>query len=257
MQASLALAVPVAAGLIWMALTGAPQVYLLVNAGALVLALAAARWLPFDLSESKSVGLGVVLIALLMVTAIFGVEIDGVRRWLALGPLKLHIGYLVLPLLVVLTARVRSPIAAGLLIAALAICALQPDRATVLALSAVAIARVAMVRDRFAMVALIAATVALAVVWSFPDPLAPVRYVERVLQDAWAQSPAAGAALLLASLAPVILLRSQGRAALPLVAFVLAAGIASLIGPYPSVLIGFGAAPIIGLGLALAALRQQ
>ena len=44
---------------------------------------------------------------------------------------------------------------------------------------------------------------------------------------------------------------------MPLTAFMTAAGLMAFAGPYPSILLGYGAAPILGFGLALAALRQE
>jgi hypothetical protein len=255
--AQASLAIPVLAGIIWMALGNAPTGYLLVNCGALVLALAAWKWLPQPRSLLGESGLALAMVAMLFATAFFGEDTDGVRRWFTLGPIRLHAGYLILPLLVVLTMRQRPAPAATLLIAALAICTLQPDRAAVLALAAATAARVVIVRDRFSFAAAIAALGAAIVVWSIPDPLASAPFVEQVLQDAWASSFAAGAALFAASLAPATLLIADDRAALPLVALMLAAGLAALLGAYPSVLIGYGAAPILGMGLALAALRRH
>lgn len=240
-----------------MATQDAPATYIAVNLGSLVIALLAARWLPVRTGERHALGLGIALLGLLGLTLFVGHDLEGVRRWLALGPLNLHIGYLVLPALAVIMARLRPSFAAGMLVAAMAICTLQPDRAAVLALAAAAASRLVQQRDRFALAAQIAGVAAVLIVWSIPDPLAPVPFVEGVLQDAWAASTVAGAILLLASLAPLVLIKTTGRAALPLVAFVLAAGCAALLGNYPSILIGYGAAPILGLGLALAALRRQ
>ncbi len=240
-----------------MATQDAPATYIAVNLSSLAIALLAARWLPVRTGERHALGLGIALLGLLGLTLFVGHDLDGIRRWLALGPLNLHIGYLVLPSLVVLMARLHASFTLGLLVTAMAICTFQPDRAAVLALASAAAARAIQHRDRFAIAALVAAATALRIVWSIPDPLAPVPFVEGVLQDAWAASEATGTTLLLANLAPLVLFKAIGRDALPFVAFEITANCAALLGNYPSILIGYGAAPILGLGLALAALRRQ
>ena len=60
--------------------------------------------LPLPHDEARVTLLAAVLVAALFATAFAGTAVDGVRRWASLGPVKLHVGYLVLPLLAALIA---------------------------------------------------------------------------------------------------------------------------------------------------------
>lgn len=252
-----ALALPVLAGLAWMAWAGAPTVWLAINAGALLAALAGALLLPMPPKQSGQLILAGTLVALLVLTALAGVELDGVRRWIALGPVRLHTGYLVLPLLVVLASQLPSRHAALLLGAALLATLAQPDRAACYALAAAVCIHTLHRRDWPGIGALVFALACCIAVLMRADPLQPVRFVEAVQSDALAVNPLFGALLVLVTLAPIVLLRGGSRPAQPLAAFLLIAGLCAFTGPYPSILIGYGAAPILGFGLALAALRAR
>ena len=248
-----ALALPVLAGIAWMSVGAGPLAWLALNGAALVLALALALLLPIPQDEARVTLLAAMLVAALVATSFAGTAVDGVRRWVSLGPVRLHVGYLVLPLLAALTPHLSSGRAVALLVLALLATLLQPDRATSIALAATLAALAYLRGDRATFVGLIVAIASCGAALTSPDTLAPVRFVERVQQDAWAVQPLAGLALTLATLAPLLVL----QAALPLAAFMVAAGAMAFAGPYPSILIGYGAAPIFGFGLALAALRCQ
>jgi len=254
---SAALVLPVLAGIAWMAWVGAPTAWPAINAAALLVALACARWVPLPRKQSGQLFLAGALVALMALTALAGVELDGVRRWIALGPVRLHTGYLVLPLLVVLTSRLPSRPAALLLGAALLATLAQPDRAACYALAAAVCIHALHRRDWPAIGALVVAIASCIAVLTRADPLQPMRFVEGLQADALAANPLFGALLTLATLAPLALLRGGDRPAQPLAAFLLIAGLCAFAGPYPSVLIGYGAAPILGFGLALAALRAR
>ena len=253
----LAIAMPVLCGLAWMTWAGAPRSYLAVNIAALLIAIATALWLPMPNRASRHLVFASGTLLLLWLTALFGKEIAGVRRWVELGPLSLHIGYLVLPLFVVMTSRLPGKTAAALLFLAAIATTVQPDRAATYALAAAAAAIALQRKDRYAVSALVVTLLATAFVPMLADPLQPVRFVEGVQRDALAREPALGALLVLATLAPLALLRSGGGHAFPLAMFMVVAGYAAFIGAYPSILIGYGAAPILGFGLAISALRKQ
>lgn len=248
-----ALVLPVVAGLAWMTLGGAPTGWIAVNALALVLAIALATLLPLPRTERGLLILAGALVLALWATALAGVPVEGVRRWVGIGPLRLHLGYLTLPLLIMVTARLPGLPALALLLAALGATVLQPDLAATVALTAsmlvAAVQRLGVIGRIMAVSGLLACFYLL----GRADTLAPVRFVEQVQSDAWAVQPAAGLALTLAGFAPLLLLRQ----AAPLAAFLIAAGLMAFAGPYPSILIGYGAAPVLGFGLALAALRCQ
>ena len=134
LAALLALAVPVLAGLAYLAWFGAPGAYLAVNAGALVLGLG---WIAFGRLPAAAAprrALAVALVILLALPLLTGPALNGVARWIPLGPLALHSGMLALPLLAVLAADERA-YGVPLLLAALFIALLQPDAASAFALT--------------------------------------------------------------------------------------------------------------------------
>ncbi|HEX4847238.1 MAG TPA: hypothetical protein VFV30_03775, partial [Novosphingobium sp.] len=112
-------ALAVGAGLAAFWLGGAPAAYLPVNAAALALA-AAAFLIPGE--RASPVLRTLILIAaplLIGATFLIGPEVLGVHRWIALGPLLLHPGSLLLPALVTVAA-LQSDRAA---LAVVAVCA--------------------------------------------------------------------------------------------------------------------------------------
>ncbi len=258
MPALLALAIPVLCGTAWMATSGAPSHYPLVNLGALALALllvAFARGPHTALSRHILLG---ALLVVMLCPLVIGPEIvstsgDRVVRWMPLGPLTLHTGMLATPALAVLAARNRI-LAAPILLAALFAALLQPDAATGFALTFAAIGLHHVTRDWKVGLVCIAAFFA-SILMALAGEIAPQPFVERVLVEASLQSVALGIALALALLASFALVLF----AIPFsreVRFALAGtlfgfGVMALMSNYPTPFIGYGAAPILGFGLAL------
>ncbi|WP_026092219.1 hypothetical protein [Porphyrobacter sp. AAP82] len=131
---ALPLLFPAFGGLWYLWSFGAPAGLIAVNAGALAAALG---WIMLGrLPKARRVRIG---IALALALALFGPlltgpDLDGVRRWIAIGPVSLNAGMLLLPLLTMLAARETraGPAILGLAAAALA---LQPDAAALAALA--------------------------------------------------------------------------------------------------------------------------
>ncbi|MCW1402152.1 hypothetical protein OKA06_07355 [Novosphingobium sp. MW5] len=251
----------VAAGIVWLWLAGAPQTYALVNGAATIVGLVAAvilRRVPARALEL----FGLVLAALAMAAAIMvGPGVDGVHRWLEIGPLRLHTAALFGPLFLIAYLRRAdwTGTAAALVVAALA--ALQPDMSFALAL--VLSISLALFFDfrPLRLVALAGSAGALLFTANRPDGLQPVPFVENVLQDALSSGglPAIllPAALAVAIAAPLFLpveRRAEGAA---VSGWFLALTAASLLAPFPTPLIGYGAAPIIGYGIAIGLLGHM
>ncbi|WP_297513322.1 FtsW/RodA/SpoVE family cell cycle protein [uncultured Caulobacter sp.] len=194
-----------------------------------------------------------------------GVSMEGVRRWIALGPVQLHAASLLVPLAIWATAGRLEPIAAAMLAGLMVVLALQPDAASVLALTlGVAVGLV----DRSRAPRLVAALTALGLAcagyaFSRHDPLPAVAHVERVIPNAFAASPPVGifAALALAALPLAMLWTRRSLESAALAAVWLGFLLANLIANYPAPVIGAGAAPVIGwllsIGLALGRGREN
>lgn len=95
----------VAAGVLWMHLSGAPATYALVNAVAGLLGVVLALVLRGRRgSRLETVALWLAPVAMALSLAI-GPEVDGVHRWIAAGPLRLHAAALFGPAMLVALVR--------------------------------------------------------------------------------------------------------------------------------------------------------
>lgn len=248
---TLALALPSLGGLIYLHAFGAPARLIAVNGLALAAAL---TWIMFGRLVPSSRGrlaIAGVAALMLLLPPLLGPEAGGVRRWLVAGPVLLHSGALLLPLIATIAAREprHGPVAMATAGAALA---LQPDAAALAGLAAASLV-LATVHRNLAFAGVAAGGVALALLTFDAGMLEPQVFTEGVLAQvaatSWIAAAALGAALFLA---PLILppIRDEMR---PVMALLVALGAMAVIGPFPFPLIGYGAAPILGFGLALGA----
>jgi len=256
--ALLALAIPVLAGALYMVLAGAPSHYPLTNLGALALAC---LWIAFGRGPhtalSRHLMTGILLFTLLTplavspeVTSVTG---DKVLRWFPLGGISLHTGMLVAPGLCVLAARNRA-LAAPILLAAIGLVWFQPDAATGFALTFAAVGLHHVTRDwKVGLVAVIGFVASL--MMAVRGELPPQPFVERVLVDAADTSIFLSIALglaLAACFALILFAIPFDRAKrFTLAGLLFGFAIMSLMSAYPAPLIGYGAAPILGFGIAL------
>ena len=250
--ALLAIALPVLAGLAYMATGGAPPAYLIVNSGALALAaLIVLIGLP-QFARRACIIAGVVLLALFALPLLTGPSMNGIARWLPIGPFILHAGMLTIPALAVLAAR-DDRLGPPALAVALLIALVQPDFASAFALIGGAIGAYQVRSDwRFGLVVIGGFLIAIAAALHGELPAVP--FVERITIDALRTGPVM-AALLGLSLVAATLLMLFGTA-LPRIArypiglSLFGFWLASLISNYPTPLAGYGAAAIIGFALA-------
>ena len=251
-----ALAVPVLAGIVWMALGGAPDRWLLMQGT--VLAVGSVMVAFGDRVAIAGKPLGIALVCLLFLPLLIGPEINGERRWIGAGPVMLTTALLCLPPLSVLLARARRSWLVGPLGLIFLAGVIQTDASILVAMAFVILAL-----GGRNLVALVGGALLLALggLIAARDMIDAVSFVEVVLQQTALTAPwmaavlaaallAAGACILLEPDAPAQEKRSLTACLGGLVA-------ASLIGPYPTPLIGYGAASILGLSLALVILGRD
>jgi hypothetical protein len=192
-------------------------------------------------------------------------SVDGVHRWIDIGPLHINAAAMMLPAAVVALAALRDrPWSWMLAAASLALLVLQPDASQATAFGAGMIVVLATLRAPAAVRAGGAAATLLAVVaaWMRPDPLAPVPEVEEIIGVAWTWSPlaAVAAVALLAATAlwPMRIAASAPgdarTAALALTACLVATALAPFLGAFPVPLVGVGMSPVLGFWLGAGAL---
>lgn len=255
----LALAIPVLAGIGCLWLLGAPSPYLLVNAAALLLGIVAIALVPPIEGEKAKRLVAVLLLALLIVPLLSGPDVNGIARWLPLGSFTLHAGMLVIPLLAVLAAR-DADYAAPILLAGIFAAFLQPDAASGLALTFAAMGLYNATRDW--KVGVVAGTgfIATLVMWVRGElPAQP--FVERVLVDTAMVSPLAALALFAALAGSFFLMLHALPASMAqrhaLAGSLFGFSLAAVLSNYPSALIGYGAAPVLGYAFALSQCRRE
>ncbi len=238
-----------------MAVSHGPRGYLIGNAVALLLALGLAL-VPLRLETAARRWPWIAgLLLVLAVTAVAGPPLDGVRRWIAIGPLRLHAGMLLGPSLAVLLATASLGLRIAGTLAAIAIACVAPDLAMALAWAGALLPGLLGLRPRLAVASIALAALMVAATAMRPDPLQPVPHVEAVVAGAWRTSHIGGFVLALAGMAPLLLACMRDAPARALAGFWAGLSLAGLIGHWPSPLIGYGAAPILGYGLSLAVWR--
>lgn len=176
---------------------------------------------------------------------LIGPDIDGVRRWLGIGPYLIQPVIIGAPVWAWLNARLEGDVwtAAALSITAILV-ALQPDAAAAAALAGGLLIVAVLRRGR---ADIIAASVAIcALVWAAtrPDPLPPVPYVELAAETAIGLNPILGVvawAVLLTLPLPFLLWRRGDLANLALAASWAGLVGAAVLGNYPQPMIGYGA----------------
>ena len=259
---TLPLLFPSIGGLYYLLAFDAPARLLAVNAGALAAALA---WVVLGrLPTDRKLRLGIAAAAalVLFLPLLIGPEVGGVRRWLPAGPVILHSGALLLPLITVLAAR-EEKLGPAIMALAGAALALQPDAAALAALAA-ASAVLAWLHRGIAFAAVAAAGAVLAVVTFNAGTLEPQLFTENVLphvaERSWFK---AGCLAILLFAVPLWHLlidpQMQRTEGYGLAALLVTLGVMAILAPFPYPLIGYGASPILGFGLALgaAARREQ
>lgn len=253
-----AIALPVLAGIAYLWLGDAPRTYPLVNGVALAIALGTILAPPAQMgSRSRRVAIALML-ALLAVPLATGPYLNGIARWLPLGPFQLHAGSLVLPALVVMGAR-EPDYAPPILLTALFAAFVQPDAATGFAVMFATVGLYTATRD-WRLVPVVAVAFLASLIAGFRGELPAAPFVERVLIQLALDAPVAALALLLALLGGfftiVHAIHAPQAERHALAGTLFGFSLAALVSNYPSVLIGYGAAPIIGFGAALALARQ-
>jgi hypothetical protein len=244
----------------------------LVNVAAVLVGMAVllvmGGWIARVLLEHPG-GVGAVVVALLVLPFAFE-SLEGVHRWVMLGPVRLHVSSMVGPIALLCVARLvggRRSTEAVLLIAALGAAHIaQPDagQATALGVGVVVIVVRAEESPLVRGVGSIVAVAGVSAAWLRPDPLEAVAWVEDVLPRVFEHGVVGGvvAVLALAALPGAALLGGRGRpcvfgttAALAVAAYFVATVGVTLMGCFPMPVLGHGASPIVGAIVGIGVLR--
>jgi hypothetical protein len=249
--------------------SGAPWWYPAVNAAAWFLGLSLLA-LPRSIHGFVNEHLAdfALVAVVLMSFTLLDPGIDGVHRWVMLGPLRVHPSAVLTPLVVLAIARAvtqgRTALALGLLASVQGLHIVQPDAAqassVALAVLIVAVASPGAGRAlRFGLGLL--AVVSCAIAWQRPDPLPPAPFVEDAMSLAWSLGWPVGAGAVVTLALPSLVPWGQawrGRVdAVPALALGASVGVSSIgvaIGNFPVPFLGYGGSPVVGVTVGLVAL---
>lgn len=253
-------------GMAFMFAAGAPSRHLFVNLAALI--LGAGAWLALGrIAGSRLAGAGAAVFALaasLLLTALFGLAVEGASRWVIAGPLTLQISLIVVPLMAVLHARRPDAIGTAGMILAAASLAAQPDRAMAGVLLAGLMGAAAASRNRLTWMAIAAAALAFGWTLLTPVTLPAMPFVDRVLYTAFDVHPLAGFAVVIGAIALVVPAFAGMSGGAGERSAVLAFGgcwsavvAAAALGNYPTPLVGYGGSAVLGYLLSVALLPND
>lgn len=246
-------------GVALLAALGAPSRVLIINLVGLISAIVLYVGVRALVPKANAAIICAVIVCALLATALWGPAVDGVHRWVRVGPISLHLGFVLLPLLSASVTRLDGWLPILIMLAAGYALWLQPDGGAAIGLACAALA--------FAIVSTSLRSIGVAIVaigwgvatWLKFDPLQPVEFVERVPQLAMSHDLALGvlASLLLAA-APAMFFGfgykdvARREALWVQGGFWTGAVLASFAGAFPSPLIGGGVGPILGYAVSWA-----
>lgn len=250
-------------GLVYLSMAGAPGRYLIVNAGALIIGLVLSVLIGTGRGVSTRFGIlgfGLVMLA----TALFGVSLEGARRWISVGGLAMQPSLIVLPAMILAFGVSRDRWSATGMVVAAGALALQPDRAMAGALAAGLGALFVLRRERSVGIALLAAIAGFVVTLVRADRLPAMPMVEGVYSTAFQVHVLAGLAafggtalLLVPALFQCTGGPDQRGAGLVFGATWLAIIAAAALGNYPTPVVGYGSSAILGYVISLGWLSRR
>jgi hypothetical protein len=257
----------IAAGAAFLTVIGALPGMATFNALAFVAGLAAG-WGAHRLARlphGAAVLFGLAALVLLLVL-VAGTTVDGVTRWLPLGPLNVQPALILSPLLLAIVAGREGRHWRLAILLPILLVALQPDAATMLALvaGAAALAAAASVRStrgwtaRRIALASGAAIIAIAsLVWSGIQTPPAVAFVEGTIEIARLSGAAAIMLHVITALLMVAALLSAGQGGPALAAYFATAAVAAVFWAFPMPLAGAAPSHAMGFGLAVGWLATQ
>lgn len=196
--------------------------------------------------------------SLLLLMALFGIEADGVRRWISFGPFTLQPALIVTPMLLALLGSEEGRKWRPWLVVPAALIALQPDAAS---LGALATGMAVTIRrsdgpQMLAAMLLTAALAALAIIGMRTPP--PIAFVEDTVTIAVTSGAVARvlllAAIVLMALAPLSGKSPSGPA---VTAYFLVSAAIAMLWAFPMPIAGAAPSHLLGFGAAMAILADR
>lgn len=252
-----------AIGILYLVAAKAPLPLIIVNTVAMLMGVVLAGASPhMRLSSRLATGATVAIAGALLLTAAFGHAVDGVSRWVQVGPLFVQTSLVLLPVAVLLFAHTVNRFSTMAMIAIALAVALQPDRAMAAALCAGLLALLLVRRTRAVAIACSAAVVAVLITWLQADHLPAVPFVDHILWSSFNVHPMIAVALWVGSallFVPLLVIPSADARSVCVACGACwgAIVVAAIVGAYPTPVVGYGGAAVLGYFFCLAALGAQ
>lgn len=244
-------------GVAWMQQSGVPAVVYGQNIAAAIAGLALAAY-GLRRHAPPSRGLAVVAVACVLLLATLAVDgVQGVHRWIRLGPVTVHVASLSLPIVLAEVDRMlrsrRIIVACVVMLTVVAILAIQPDagQATAFAGAGISLLGIRLKTNRVAIAGTLALLGLSALSFLRSDPVAPVAHVEEIAVRIGQRGTAWQAAVLIALaflIVPFIVrtVRASTPAGFAIAVYLALVIAASFWGNFPVPILGYGMSPIIG-----------
>lgn len=210
-------------------------------------------------SRLSILSLSVIFVIFLVLPFCFN-DLDGVHRWISVGPINIYVSSIIMPILIIylwkLILNNREGLVLALHLMILVILVLQPDAGQLTAYaSAAAIILSLKINNKMIKIISIILTTSLVVLsWIFLDNLAPVPYVEDILfivadfGNVWFILSILSLLLLVI---PFFYFGKQSIIALSLGVYFSMTIAVTFFGNFPMPIMGYGISPIIGYVIAL------
>jgi len=197
---------------------------------------------------------GVLAVALcILASTLLFPDIEGVRRWLLFGPIRLNASQFLAPLLIWICSLMLDRRTIFPAISILLLHYFQPDagQATALALSLCVLSfSISGVAFYWRALSALGALAVASFTWRQPDPLEAIPHVEGILHLATSEGPAmilmSVCAGLLLFLPPIQTFRAQTRVSLAMITYWATAFLVTELGNFPVPIFGAGAASVLG-----------
>lgn len=192
--------------------------------------------------------------------------IEGVKRWITIGPLGIYIASVILPFVIIILGRFatnnRKYETNGLIIYALIILLFQPDAGQLTAFACAMVFTLwKAIKSWLMKITSVIVIVCIVVLsWVFLDDLAPVAYVEEILflvADLGMILFVIGVISLLLLLFPFFFYGRNHFISLSLGIYFLVSILVTFFGNFPMPVMGYGVSPIIGYIIAITWLKTN
>lgn len=214
----------------------------------------------FNFFERKSITIIIICIITLLFTFI-NLGIEGVHRWIAIGPINLYVSVIVLPIIIInlwsLIKNGNFMIAITSMICVSIILTLQPDASI---MTAFTITSIILLWDKINPLSLTLLIVFLSSLsiftWVFLDGLAPVEYVEgifKLVSDMGIIWFILGVISLIIMIIPFLIFppKKNKRLSICFGIYFITILISTVFGNFPIPLMGYGVSPIIGYFISI------